>query len=251
MTDRQECHYLRQLHSIHTGTPYGTSLLCDCTCTYSWLAAIDDNLITESPEGGGDYAFFVHPSETVRLPFKYQSFRELVRPSVPTSGERKAESTVVKVLWEIQRLDNLIRALSPSSSLEKVYLQSSQEDLLAILNVRVEPQLQRVDRVLHFYHPERTFLKKHFVLPTALLHSEAEGTNLPPGLTGLRGISTFSLNPDIWEDSPEVFVCGSEPDSTCEVRTMVCYTVFLLDKSKLSPAPYTYCTFNGGTFLVC
>ena len=41
-----------------------------CTCV-----AIDDNLITEGGGGeGGQYGFFIHPGETVRLPFKYQSF---------------------------------------------------------------------------------------------------------------------------------------------------------------------------------
>ena len=37
--------------------------------------AIDDNLITEGGGGeGGQYGFFIHPGETVQLPFKYQSF---------------------------------------------------------------------------------------------------------------------------------------------------------------------------------
>ena len=40
------------------------------------LTAIDDNLITESPDAGqyGQYGFFIHPNESVKLPFKYQTF---------------------------------------------------------------------------------------------------------------------------------------------------------------------------------
>ncbi len=31
----------------------------------------------ENESGGGKYGFFVHPGETVTLPFKYQSFSNL------------------------------------------------------------------------------------------------------------------------------------------------------------------------------
>ena len=66
--------------SLHTNT-YLMIQIDNLFCPYpspppspsSIPTAIDDNLITESPDTG-QYGFFVHPNETVRLPFKYQTF---------------------------------------------------------------------------------------------------------------------------------------------------------------------------------
>lgn len=60
----------------------------------------DDNLITESPTSGGQFGFFVHPGETVRIPFKYQSFQQPSPPGVEKSdgyAEEEEGSKTVKV----------------------------------------------------------------------------------------------------------------------------------------------------------
>ena len=51
----------------------------------------------------------------------------------------------------------------------QVYFQASRRDLLSILNLQLRPRLQRVDRTFHFYHPEKTFLKKQFELQQNIL----------------------------------------------------------------------------------
>ena len=56
----------------------------------AYLLALDDNLITEGPEGG-QYGFFIHPGETVQLPFKYQSF------SAPLATKLNEEKKTIKV----------------------------------------------------------------------------------------------------------------------------------------------------------
>ena len=75
------------------------------THTHTHTPAIDDdNLITESPASGGQFGFFVHPGETISIPFKYQSFRQ---PSLPAAekgdgyGEEEEGSRTVKVGIEL------------------------------------------------------------------------------------------------------------------------------------------------------
>ena len=66
--------------------------------------AMDDSLITEGTEAG-QYGFFVHPGETVHVPFKYQTFQPLPQTSSPeirggegeTNGDRKKKKKTIKV----------------------------------------------------------------------------------------------------------------------------------------------------------
>ncbi len=70
----------------------------------------------------------------------------------------------------------------------QVYLQAAHQEVLAILDVQVEPLPPRLDQLLHFYHPEKSFLKKQLSLSLC------------------RGY---------------VFVCCSEPEAVCEVKHSV------------------------------
>ncbi len=89
-----------------------------------------------------------------------------------------------------------------------MYLQASHRELVGIIEVHVKPQPQRVDRIFHFYHPERTFLKKVIDVdtehPLFLLNSSIESSSK-------RARSTPS----------QIFVCSSDPTVMCEVRSMV------------------------------
>jgi len=167
VTDRSECHHLRQLHSINT-------------------VIDDDNLITESPTSGGQFGFFVHPGETVRIPFKYQSFQQPSPPGVENSDGYAEEEEGSKTV--------------------KVYFQSSRRDLLGIVNLRLRAREQRVDRTFHFYHPEKTFLKRQFELHQSILAEGLENDVLEPTLI-----------------PPEIFVCTSDPDNVCEIKQAVSY----------------------------
>lgn len=115
----------------------------------------------------------------------------------------------------------------------QVYLQASHHDLLALLKVQVELQHQRVDRVFHFYHPERTFIKKHFIF-------------------NVNDIITQSHNQPTAADTnaPEFFACCSDQSAICEIKTGVDHssqTLYLKAPVKASPSPHTLCVmlFNG------
>ena len=62
-------------------------------------AALNDNLITED-SNGGQYGFFIHPGETVHLPFKFQSFSAATQledgDSLKTSCQT-CEKKIIKV----------------------------------------------------------------------------------------------------------------------------------------------------------
>ncbi|KAL5515165.1 hypothetical protein EMCRGX_G000293 [Ephydatia muelleri] len=133
--ERLECHILRELHFIQT--------------------PIDDNLITESPDTG-QYGFFVHPNETVRLPFKYQTF------SVPRHTSH----------------EDMESGCQFEHKIIKVYLQTSHKDTLAILSVHVHPRWHRVDRVFNLYHPQGTFLKKYFELKHLIMTEDGAEVEL-------------------------------------------------------------------------
>ena len=69
------------------------------THTHTHLTAIDDNLITESPDGGGQFGFLVHPGETVSIPFKYQTFQPppSLLPGTEMSCGEEGRNRTVKV----------------------------------------------------------------------------------------------------------------------------------------------------------
>jgi hypothetical protein len=107
----------------------------------------------------------------------------------------------------------------------QVYLQASHRDLLALLKLQVDPQRQRVDRVFHFYHPERTFIKKHFTFNTNDIIAQAPTTN---------EASTSKL-----------FSCCSDPNAVSEIKpsgsTMdhSSQTLYLKAAVKSSPMPHS------------
>ena len=89
-----------------------------------------------------------------------------------------------------------------------MYLQAAHRELVGVIDIHIEPQPQRIDQIFHFYHPERTFLKKMIDIntehPLFVLNSNMEG-----GREGIRS-------------SPgQVFACTSDPTVTCEIRSMV------------------------------
>lgn len=95
--------------------------------------------------------------------------------------------------------------------LMKVYLQASHRDLVGIIEILIEPRPQRVDHVYHFYHPERTYLKKVINIDTQhilFLHNSAT-----------EGIGGVSL------DGGKIFVCASDPEVTCEIRSIVSVSI--------------------------
>lgn len=93
-----------------------------------------------------------------------------------------------------------------------MYLQAAHRELVGIIEIHVEPQPQRVDQIFHFYHPERTFLKKVIDVdtehPLFLLNSSIED------------ISGRATNTPC-----QLFACASDPTVTCEVRSMVSWHV--------------------------
>uniref|UniRef100_A0A8C3Y3Y5 Nephrocystin 4 n=1 Tax=Catharus ustulatus TaxID=91951 RepID=A0A8C3Y3Y5_CATUS len=86
---------------------------------------------------------YLRPSETVHIPFKYQTF--------------SADPAVVQNHWKTPSL-----SCWPSA---QVSFQVSGGKPIALLRVKVEPQPHVVDQTFRFYHPELTFLKKTIRLP--------------------------------------------------------------------------------------
>ena len=104
----------------------------------------------------------------------------------------------------------------------QVYLQAPHRDLLALIKIQVEPQRQRVDRVFHFYHPERTFIKKHFTFNTNDII-----TRMP---------TTSEAN------TSKLFACCSDPNSVSEIKASADYssqTLYLKAAVKASPTPHS------------
>ena len=105
----------------------------------------------------------------------------------------------------------------------QVYLQASHRDLLALLKIQVEPQHQRVDRVYHFYHPERTFIKKHFTINTSDIIAQSTTTRDADG-------------------TPEFFAYCSDPDAISEVKPSTDHssqTLYLKAAVRASPTPHS------------
>ncbi|NWT19383.1 NPHP4 protein, partial [Vireo altiloquus] len=125
---------------------------------------------------------YLRPSETVRIPFKYQTFS--ADPAVVAAQEQNH--------WKM-----------PSFSCwppGQVSFQVSGGKPIALLRVKVEPQPHVVDQTFRFYHPELTFLKKTIRLPP--WHT------LPGTPVGVPG------------GQPEMFVRCSDPDIICETKSL-------------------------------
>ncbi|NXI45367.1 NPHP4 protein, partial [Galbula dea] len=136
---------------------------------------------------------YLRPYETVRIPFKYQTF--------------SADPAVVKAQGPAG-LDASANVATHSSGKSRagqtkhiqVSFQLSRGTSIALLHVKVEPQPHVVDQTFRFYHPELTFLKKTIRLPP--WHT------LPGAPVGMPG------------GEPEMFVRCSDPDIICETKNM-------------------------------
>ncbi|KAM6336525.1 nephrocystin-4 [Alca torda] len=136
---------------------------------------------------------YLRPNETVRIPFKYQTFS--ADPAVVTAqgpaGLGAGADTVASSLGKsgAGRMKHI-----------QVSFQVSGGKPIALLRVKVEPQPHMVDQTFRFYHPELTFLKKTIRLPP--WHT------LPGAPVGMPG------------GEPEMFVRCSDPDIICETKNM-------------------------------
>ncbi|NXV35392.1 NPHP4 protein, partial [Rissa tridactyla] len=132
---------------------------------------------------------YLRPNETIRIPFKYQTFSAdpaVVAAQVLAAREEKHHSCKTP-------------SLSPWPP-GQVSFQVSGGKPIALLRVKVEPQPHVVDQTFRFYHPELTFLKKTIRLPP--WHT------LPGAPVGMPG------------GEPEMFVRCSDPDIICETKNM-------------------------------
>ncbi|KAM6312701.1 LOW QUALITY PROTEIN: nephrocystin-4 [Podargus strigoides] len=136
---------------------------------------------------------YLRPNETVRIPFKYQTF--------------SADPAVVAVQGPAGLGDSAeaaARSLGKGGTGQTKHIQVSFQvsggKPIALLRVKVEPQPHVVDQTFRFYHPELTFLKKTIRLPP--WHT------LPGAPVGMPG------------GEPEMFVRCSDPDIICETKAM-------------------------------
>ncbi|NXO38668.1 NPHP4 protein, partial [Locustella ochotensis] len=139
---------------------------------------------------------YLRPSETVHIPFKYQTFS--ADPAVVAAQVREpGEHCLRGCVGEGESLENPIPLLLAPG---QVSFQVSGGKPIALLRVKVEPQPHVVDQTFRFYHPELTFLKKTIRLPP--WHT------LPGTPVGVPG------------GQPEMFVRCSDPDIICETKSL-------------------------------
>ncbi|XP_062363525.1 nephrocystin-4 [Cinclus cinclus] len=136
---------------------------------------------------------YLRPSETVHIPFKYQTFS--ADPAVVAAQGPAGLGTGAS-----ENAHSLGKSGAKQSKLIQVSFQVSGGKPIALLRVKVEPQPHVVDQTFRFYHPELTFLKKTIRLPP--WHT------LPGTPVGVSG------------GQPEMFVRCSDPDIICETKSL-------------------------------
>ncbi|XP_072740117.1 nephrocystin-4 isoform X6 [Ciconia boyciana] len=136
---------------------------------------------------------YLRPNETVRIPFKYQTFS--ADPAVVTAQGPAGLGTGTGAATR-----SLGKSGAGRTKHIQVSFQVSGGKPIAFLRVKVEPQPHVVDQTFRFYHPELTFLKKSIRLPP--WHT------LPGAPVGMPG------------GEPEMFVRCSDPDIICETKNM-------------------------------
>ncbi|XP_027745168.1 nephrocystin-4 isoform X2 [Empidonax traillii] len=136
---------------------------------------------------------YLRPSETVHIPFKYQTFS--ADPAVTAAQGPSGLGTSAKT-----DTPSLGKSGTGRTKLIQVSFQVSGGKPIALLRVKVEPQPHVVDQTFRFYHPELTFLKKTIRLPP--WHT------LPGTPVGVPG------------GQPEMFVRCSDPDIICETKSL-------------------------------
>ncbi|KAM6045983.1 nephrocystin-4 isoform 3-T3 [Theristicus caerulescens] len=136
---------------------------------------------------------YLRPNETVRIPFKYQTFSAdpaVVAVQGPAGLGAGADAAAC----------SLEKSGAGRTKHIQVSFQVSGGKPIALLRVKVEPQPHVVDQTFRFYHPELTFLKKTIRLPP--WHT------VPGAPVGMPG------------GEPEMFVRCSDPDIICETKNM-------------------------------
>ncbi|NXN42392.1 NPHP4 protein, partial [Rhinoptilus africanus] len=136
---------------------------------------------------------YLRPNETVRIPFKYQTFS--ADPAVVAAQGPAGLGTGANTV-----ASSLGKSGAGQTKHIQVSFQVSGGKPIALLRVKVEPQPHVVDQTFRFYHPELTFLKKTIRLPP--WHT------LPGAPVGMPG------------GEPEMFVRCSDPDIICETKKM-------------------------------
>ncbi|XP_075629152.1 nephrocystin-4 isoform X3 [Balearica regulorum gibbericeps] len=136
---------------------------------------------------------YLRPNETVRIPFKYQTFS--ADPAVVAAQGPAGLGASADVA-----APSLGESKAGRTKHIQVSFQVSGGKPIALLRVKVEPQPHVVDQTFRFYHPELTFLKKTIRLPP--WHT------LPGAPVGMPG------------GEPEMFVRCSDPDIICETKNM-------------------------------
>ncbi|XP_018864294.1 nephrocystin-4 isoform X2 [Parus major] len=132
---------------------------------------------------------YLRPSETVHIPFKYQTFS--ADPAVVAAQGPAGLGTGA---------NGNTHSLGKSGAKQTKLIQVSGGKPIALLRVKVEPQPHVVDQTFRFYHPELTFLKKTIRLPPWY--------TLPGTPVGVPG------------GQPEMFVRCSDPDIICETKSL-------------------------------
>ena len=113
---------------------------------YNSLTPIEDGLIHFGEKN--EPQIFLQPKESVYVPFKYQSHQ--IRP--PSQNSKHFDE--FKIPIKFLTLEN--RPVS-------------------VLTFRIKPQSTLTDFTMHFYHPERVFFKKTFLLPSTMFsHPSSE-----------------------------------------------------------------------------
>ncbi|XP_058711309.1 nephrocystin-4 isoform X3 [Poecile atricapillus] len=136
---------------------------------------------------------YLRPSETVHIPFKYQTFS--ADPAVVAAQGPAGLGTGAN-----GNTHSLGKSGAKQTKLIQVTFQVSGGKPIALLRVKVEPQPHVVDQTFRFYHPELTFLKKTIRLPPWY--------TLPGTPVGVPG------------GQPEMFVRCSDPDIICETKSL-------------------------------
>ncbi|XP_057895445.1 nephrocystin-4 isoform X2 [Melospiza georgiana] len=136
---------------------------------------------------------YLRPSETVHIPFKYQTFS--ADPAVVAAQGPAGLGTGAN-----DKAHSFGKSGAKQTKLIQVSFQVSRGKPIALLRVKVEPQPHVVDQTFRFYHPELTFLKKTIRLPA--WHT------LPGTPVGVPG------------GQPEMFVRCSDPDIICETKSL-------------------------------
>ncbi|NXB88901.1 NPHP4 protein, partial [Vidua chalybeata] len=135
---------------------------------------------------------YLRPSETVHIPFKFQTFSADPAMVAAQVGMGPCFEYPEQNHWKTPALS----CWPPG----QVSFQVSRGKPIALLRVKVEPQPHVVDQTFRFYHPELTFLKKTIRLPP--WHT------LPGTPVGVPG------------GQPEMFVRCSDPDIICETKSL-------------------------------